>query len=111
MVFPTITLESSTYCTRWLIRPKASRFPLPLPPADHPLVTSVGGTVLQTSGPGGAWISETTWPGSGGGYSPWGGNPQFAIPWWQAGMDYTASKGSTTVRNAPDVSIVAQSIS
>jgi subtilase family serine protease len=80
------------------------------PPADHPLVTSVGGTELQTSGPGGAWTSETTASFSGGGYSPWGGDPQFAIPWWQAGMDYTASKGSTTVRNAPDVSIVADNI-
>ncbi|HEX6478627.1 MAG TPA: hypothetical protein VF043_07270, partial [Ktedonobacteraceae bacterium] len=80
------------------------------PPADHPLVTSVGGTELVTSGPGGAWVSETTATFSGGGYSPWGSDPQFAIPWWQAGMDYTASKGSTTVRNAPDVSIVADSI-
>lgn len=80
------------------------------PPADHPLVTSVGGTELQTSGPGGAWISETTASFSGGGYSPWGADPQFAIPWWQAGMDYTPSKGSTTVRNAPDVSIVADNI-
>ncbi len=80
------------------------------PPADHPLVTCVGGTDLVTSGPGGAWVSETTWPLSGGGYSPWGVDPQFAIPWWQAGMDYTASKGSTTVRNCPDVSIVADSI-
>jgi len=80
------------------------------PPADHPLVTSVGGTELLTSGPGGTWTSEMTWPPSGGGYSPWGSDPQFAIPWWQAGMDYTTSKGSTTVRNAPDVSIVADSI-
>jgi subtilase family serine protease len=53
---------------------------------------------------------ETTASFSGGGYSPWRNDPQFAIPWWQAGMDYTASKGSTTVRNAPDVSIVADSI-
>ena len=80
------------------------------PPADHPLVTSVGGTELQTSGPGGAWTSETTASFSGGGYSPWGSDPQFAIPWWQVGIDYTACKGSTTVRNAPDVSIVADNI-
>ena len=80
------------------------------PPADHPLVTSVGGTELQTSGPGGTWAAETTASFSGGGYSPWGGDPQFAIPWWQAGMDYTASKGSNIVRNAPDVSMVAANI-
>jgi subtilase family serine protease len=80
------------------------------PPVDHPLVTSVGATELVTSGPGGAWVSETTASFSGGGYSPWGSDPQFAIPWWQAGLDYTASEGSTTVRNAPDVSIVADGI-
>ncbi|KAH6715963.1 peptidase S8/S53 domain-containing protein [Leptodontidium sp. MPI-SDFR-AT-0119] len=81
------------------------------PPVDHPLVTSVGGTELVTSGPGGTWVSETTASFSGGGYSPWGASdPQFIIPWWQAGMDYTASKGSTTVRNAPDVSIIADRI-
>lgn len=81
------------------------------PPADHPLVTSVGGTELVTSGPGGSWVSETTASFSGGGYSPWKSDPQFAIPWWQTGVDYTASKGSTTVRNAPDVSTVADGIS
>ncbi|THJ36929.1 S53 family peptidase [Candidatus Frankia alpina] len=80
------------------------------PPSDHPLVTSVGGTELQTSGPGGVWISETAAWFSGGGYSHWGSDPQFAIPWWQAGMDYTVCKGSATVRNAPDVSIVAENI-
>ncbi|KAE8338223.1 peptidase S8/S53 domain-containing protein [Aspergillus arachidicola] len=80
------------------------------PPADHPLVTSVGGTELVTSGPGGDWVSETTWSSSGGDYSPRKSDPPFTIPWWQAGMDYTASKGSTTVRNAPDVSMVADSI-
>lgn len=81
------------------------------PPADHPLVTSVGGTELQTSGPGGTWTSETAANFSGGGYSPWGGDPQFAIPLWQAGMDFTVSHGSTTVRNAPDVAMVADRIS
>jgi subtilase family serine protease len=81
------------------------------PPADHPLVTSVGGTELQTSGPGGAWMSETAWNGSGGGYSPWaGGDPQFALPSWQTGIDFTLSQGSTSARNAPDVAIVADNI-
>ena len=81
------------------------------PPADHPYITSVGGTELETTGPGGSWVSEKTWSGSGGGYSPWSSDPQFALPWWQAGMDFTASKGSTKTRNAPDVSIVATGIS
>lgn len=52
------------------------------PPADHPLVTSVGGTQLVTSDPGGTWVSEATWPLSGGGFSPWKTDPQFATLWW-----------------------------
>jgi hypothetical protein len=82
------------------------------PPADHPYVTSVGSTVLQTAGPGGAWSSETTASFSGGGHSPWGGgDPEFAIPSWQQGVNYNPSGGSTTIRNAPDVAIVGQDIS
>ena len=87
------------------------------PPADHPLVTSVGGTELQTSGPGGSWTGETTWNWvgtvykSGGGYSPWGADSQFVLPWWQKGIDFTASHGSTSTRNAPDVAMVADNIS
>jgi hypothetical protein len=81
------------------------------PPADHPLVTSVGGTELQTTGPGGPWSSETTVSFSGGGYSPWaGGDPQFAFPAWQSGINFTLSQGSTSARNAPDVAMVADNI-
>ena len=36
-------------------------------PAEDPYVTAVGGTELTTSGPGGAWQSESAWPYSGGG--------------------------------------------
>lgn len=86
------------------------------PPADHPLVTSVGGTQLQTTGPGGTWTGETTWNWvgtiykTGGGYSPWVADPQFALPWWQKGIDFTSSGGSTATRNAPDVAMVADNI-
>ena len=34
-------------------------------PADDPNITVVGGTSLTTTGPGGAWQSETTWVGLG----------------------------------------------
>jgi subtilase family serine protease len=81
------------------------------PPADHPLVTSVGATNLTTT-PGGAWSAESVAFFSGGGYSPWAPNdPQFDIPSWQVGMDLTAAKGSTVARNAPDVAIVGTNIS
>jgi subtilase family serine protease len=36
------------------------------PPADSEYVTSVGGTMLTTTGPSGPWVSETAWTSSGG---------------------------------------------
>jgi uncharacterized repeat protein (TIGR03803 family) len=72
------------------------------PPSDDPNLTIVGGTSLTTSNAGGAWASETTWFGSGGGISE-----VFPIPTWQQGVSMTASKGSTTQRNIPDVACVA----
>jgi hypothetical protein len=70
-------------------------------PADDPYVVSVGGTDLTTTGAGGAWQSETAWKDSGGGISPNG----IAIPWWQGlpGVINSSNRGSTTLRNGPDV--------
>jgi subtilase family serine protease len=70
-------------------------------PADDQFVTSVGGTDLVTASPGGPWQSETAWTSSGGGVSPNG----IAIPTYQktAGVITSGNKGSTTLRNAPDV--------
>jgi len=72
------------------------------PPSDDPNITVVGGTSLTTSGPGGAWSAETTWSGSGGGIST-----TFPIPAWQQGVGMSANHGSTTMRNIPDVSCLA----
>ncbi len=71
-------------------------------PADDANVVSVGGTDLTTSGAAGPWASETAWVDSGGGISPDG----IAIPSWQqlAGVINSENKGSTTLRNGPDVS-------
>ncbi len=71
-------------------------------PADNAYVVSVGGTDLVTTGAGGAWASETSWVDSGGGISPDG----IAIPSWQqlSGVINSSNKGSTTLRNGPDVS-------
>lgn len=70
-------------------------------PADSQYVVSVGGTDLTTTGPGGAWASETAWSNSGGGISP----DNIAIPSWQqlTGVINSSNKGSTTLRNGPDV--------
>ncbi len=71
-------------------------------PSDNPNITIVGGTSVTTSGPGGAWVAETTWSGSGGGIST-----TFPIPTWQQGMGMSANHGSATMRNIPDVSCQA----
>ncbi len=71
-------------------------------PADDANVVSVGGTDLTTQSAAGPWASETAWVDSGGGISPDG----IAIPSWQklAGVINSSNKGSTTLRNGPDVS-------
>jgi subtilase family serine protease len=99
------------------------------PPADDAYVTSVGGTILTTSslvtpstgmlggGPTisqGFWVSETVWNnyytgqgtnGSGGGIST-----NYTIPAWQQDTSMAANGGSTTMRNIPDVAMVADNI-
>src|SRR5580658_9179542 len=71
-------------------------------PADDANVVSVGGTDLVTASAAGPWKSETAWADSGGGISPDG----IPIPSWQqlAGVINSSNKGSTTLRNGPDVS-------
>ena len=71
-------------------------------PADDPYVVSVGGTDLVTTGAAGPWASETAWVDSGGGITP----DHLAIPSWQqlTGVINSTNKGSTTLRNGPDVS-------
>jgi kumamolisin len=71
-------------------------------PADNAYVVSVGGTDLVTASAAGPWKSETAWTDSGGGISP----DSIAIPAWQklSGVINSSNKGSTTLRNGPDVS-------
>lgn len=74
-------------------------------PAEDQYVTTVGGTHLTTSGPGGSWVSETVWNtgggSSGGGISPDG----IPSPSYQSGLANSANGGSTTLRNVPDVAM------
>jgi len=70
-------------------------------PADNAYIVSVGGTDLVTASAAGPWKSETAWTDSGGGISPDG----IPIPSWQqlSGVINSSNKGSTTLRNGPDV--------
>jgi subtilase family serine protease len=70
-------------------------------PSDDPYVTAVGGTDLSVKSAGGAWSSETGWDKSTGMPSPNG----VPIPSWQktAGVITSTNKGSTTLRNIPDI--------
>ncbi len=69
-------------------------------PADDVYITSVGGTDLDTTGPGGDWASETAWSDGGGGISP----DKFTIPSWQVATAAGCAKCSQKYRNGPDVS-------
>jgi hypothetical protein len=84
-------------------------------PSSSPYVTSVGATTLSTTGPGGAWQSETVWnwgsegssgfEGSSGGVSSY-----YPIPAWQTGISMAANGGSTSFRNIPDVALVGDNV-
>jgi subtilase family serine protease len=71
-------------------------------PGDNAYVITVGGTDLVTSSAAGPWASETAWADSGGGISP----DSIPIPSWQqiSGVINSSNRGSTTLRNGPDVS-------
>jgi hypothetical protein len=79
-------------------------------PSDSTNITQVGGTTLTTTGPGGPWFLETTWNWGGGFGSAGGISPTYAIPAWQQGISMTTNKGSTTMRNVPDVALTADNI-
>ncbi|MBU6410326.1 MAG: S53 family peptidase, partial [Verrucomicrobia bacterium] len=83
--------------------------------ADDTNVTVVGGTTLSRTGPGGAWSSETVWNwfSTRQGSSASGGGTNFngiPIPPWQQGIAMSTNKGSTTLRNSPDVALTADNI-
>ena len=84
-------------------------------PSDSPYITQVGGTTLTMNGAGASYASETVWNwgirygedgvGSSGGISSY-----YPIPSWQTNINMTASQGSTTFRNTPDVALTADDI-
>jgi alpha-tubulin suppressor-like RCC1 family protein len=79
-------------------------------PGETPYIVQVGGTTLTTSGPGGAWVSETVWNWGGGTGSGGGISTRYAIPSYQANISMTLNQGSTTMRNIPDVALTADNV-
>ena len=79
-------------------------------PSDSTNVVQVGGTTLATAGPAGAYSSETVWNWGGGIGSSGGSSTYYAIPGWQKGISMTANKGSTTMRNVPDVALTGDNV-
>jgi len=83
-------------------------------PDSSPYITAVGGTTLQTAGPGGPYTGERVWNytqlgvdgiGSCGGISSY-----YAIPTWQQGISMTLNHGSTVNRNIPDVALTGDNV-
>ena len=76
-------------------------------PASQPYMCGVGGTSLTTAGAGSAYVSETTWNRGSGSAGGGGISAYWHIPAYQVGVVSAATKGSTTMRNVPDVSLDA----
>lgn len=79
-------------------------------PSSSPYITQVGATTLTTTGPVGAWSSETIWNAGDGTGSSGGISSYYAIPSWQASVSMSANGGSSTNRNIPDVAMVGDNI-
>jgi subtilase family serine protease len=71
-------------------------------PGNSPNITDAGGTDLTTNGAGGAWLSESGWIGSGGGW-----NTQSPIPSYQTAAINSTNGGDPSYRNIPDVAAEA----
>jgi len=83
---------------------------------DKTNITLVGGTSLVTTGPGGAYVSESVWneripnPNGGNWGSSGGISSTYTIPAYQQGINMTNNQGSTTKRNMPDVALTGQNV-
>ena len=78
-------------------------------PADSTNIVQVGGTTL-TTGSGSTYSSEAVWNSGSGVGSSGGISTYYAIPGYQQGISMTANHGSTSMRNVPDVAMVATQI-
>jgi subtilase family serine protease len=79
-------------------------------PSESTNITLVGGTTLSTTGPGGAYVSETVWNAGGGSGSSGGISTTYGRPVWQQDINMTTNQGSTTMRNIPDVALTGDNV-
>jgi subtilase family serine protease len=81
-------------------------------PSDDPYITIVGGTTLTTSGPGGSWVSEKalSWFPSQANATSGGISRLYPIPSWQQPVSMSVNKGSTKMRNIPDIALTADNV-
>ncbi len=79
-------------------------------PSSSPYIMQVGGTTLTTTGPGGAWSSETVWNWGGGTGTAGGVSSYYTIPTWQTNVSMAGNGGSKSYRNIPDVALTADNV-
>ena len=79
-------------------------------PSDSTNITEVGATTLSMSGSGATYLSETVWQWGGDVGSSGGVSVNYKIPPWQQGVSMATNKGSTTMRNVPDVAAVGDNV-
>jgi hypothetical protein len=84
--------------------------PITQAPCDDPYVTQVGGTALIMNGAGDAYLSESVWNRGNGVGSSGGVSTSFVIPPWQSIVDMSSNQGSASMRNVPDVAMVAEGV-
>ena len=111
--------DHCAYSSQTVFNPQRLEFYNSAPsfPQDDTNITTVGGTELNTSS-NNSWSSESVWnngfqidngrgnyEGSGGGVSE-----TFAIPSWQQQTSMVQNLGSSTMRNVPDVALVADQV-
>jgi len=78
-------------------------------PSDCTNIVQVGGTKL-TTGAGATYASETVWSPGGTLGSSGGISTYYSIPGYQQGISTTTNQGSPTMRNVPDVAMIATQV-
>lgn len=96
-------LQASGDMGAWLGSTAATTDPN-LTVVDNPNITVVGGTIPSYTSTN-TWAGETTWGPTGGGISY-----TYPLPSWQQGIANSTNGASATMRNIPDVAMLAKGV-